>query len=103
VARDAGSRRRRLGFGRRLGPVCRDQEATAIRYDDDQVWSTVAVSSAEDLKDTVLEGVMPADDPNQLRNIVDVGSLRRFPSTRSARNGWSASWSTGSPTRASSA
>jgi hypothetical protein len=67
------------------------------------VWSTVAVSSAEDLKDTVLEGVMPADDPNQLRNIVDVGSLRRFPSTRSARNGWSASWSTGSPTRASSA
>jgi hypothetical protein len=47
------------------------------------VWSTVAVSSAEDLKDTVLEGVMPADDPNQLRNIVDVGSLRRFPSIRS--------------------
>jgi hypothetical protein len=45
------------------------------------VWSTVAVSSAEDLKDTVLEGMMPADDPNQLRNIIDVGSLRRFPST----------------------
>jgi hypothetical protein len=40
------------------------------------VWSTVAVSSAEDLKDTILEGVMPADDPNQLRNIIDVGSLR---------------------------
>jgi len=66
------------------------------------VWSTVAVSSAEDLKDTVLEGVMPADDPNQLRNIVDVGSLRRFPSTRSATTGWSGSSSTGSAIAGSS-
>jgi hypothetical protein len=67
------------------------------------MWPTIAVSSAENLKDAILEGMMSADDPNQLRNIIDSGSVRRFPSTRSARRGWSASWSTGSPTRASSA
>jgi hypothetical protein len=81
LARDAGSWPCRFGFSHHLGPVCRDQEATAVRHDDDQMWSTIAASSAENLKEAILEGMMSADDPNQLRNIIDSGSVRRFPST----------------------
>jgi hypothetical protein len=103
LARDAGNWPCRFGFSHHLGPVCRDQETTAVRHDDDQMWPTIAVSSAENLENTILEGMMSADYPNQLRSIIDLGSMRRFPSTRSARRGWSASWSIGSATRASSA
>ena len=38
-------------------------------------------STAENLKNTILEGMMPADDPNQLRDIIDLGSMRRLPSS----------------------
>ncbi len=103
LARDAGNWPCRFGFSHYLGPVCRDQETTAVRHDDDQMWPTIAVSSAENLENTILEGMMSADYPNQLRSIIDLGSMRRLPSMRSASNGWSAFCSTGLPIHASSA
>ena len=69
------------GFSHHLGPICRDQEATAIRQDDDQMRPTIAAPSAENLKNTTLEDMMPADDPDQPRDIIDLGSVRRLPST----------------------
>ena len=45
------------------------------------MWPTIAVSTAENLKNTILEDMLPADDPNQLRDIIDLGSMRRLPST----------------------
>ena len=45
------------------------------------MWPTIAVSTAENLKNTILEDMLPADDPNQLRDIIDLGSIRRLPST----------------------
>ena len=52
------------------------------------MWPTIAVSTAENLKNTILEDMLPADDPNQLRDIIDLGSIRRLPLAKSAKNGW---------------
>jgi hypothetical protein len=57
---------------------------------------TIAAPSAENLENTAFEDMMPANDPDQLRDIIDLGSVRRLPSTRSAELGWSVSSSTGS-------
>jgi metal-sulfur cluster biosynthetic enzyme len=42
---------------------------------------TIAAPSAENLKNTILEDMMPANDPDQPRDIIDLGSVRRLPST----------------------
>ena len=45
------------------------------------MWPPIAVSTAKNLKSTTLEGMMLTDNPNQLRDIIDLGSMRRLPST----------------------
>ena len=101
LARDAGNWPCRFGFSHYLGPVCRDQETTAVRHNDDQMWPTIAVSSAENLENTILEGMMSADDPNQLRSIIDLGSMRRFPSTPSTTDSYGPSSTSASRTASS--
>jgi hypothetical protein len=74
---------RRLGTGRGgNGPVGWDQETAAIRQNDNQVRPAMAPPAAEDLENTALVRMMAANDSDERRDVIDLGSVERLPSMR---------------------
>jgi hypothetical protein len=66
------------------GPVGWDQETASIRQNDDEVRSATALPAAEDLKNTALERMMAANNSDEPRDVMDLGSVEWLPSTESS-------------------
>jgi hypothetical protein len=65
-----------LGTGRGgNGPVGRDQKTAAIGQNDDQVRPAKAPPAAEDLENAALVRVMAANDSDERRDVMDLGSV----------------------------
>jgi hypothetical protein len=95
---------RHVGLGRSpVGPCRRNERSAAIRQNDENEQDAASLDGVDHTESLAFEGVAPPDNGHLRRNISVMGSVAPLPSTRSVKGGWSASSSTGSVIRASSA
>jgi hypothetical protein len=80
-----------------VGPLGRDQRATAIGQAGERKQDAVAANTANNRQRTTLKRMALADDRHRIRDIAAMGSLSPFPSTRLTTSGCCGWWHTGSP------
>jgi hypothetical protein len=81
-----------------VGPLGRDQRATAVGQAGERKEDAVAVNTANNRQRTTLKRVALADDRHRIRDIAAMGSLSPFPSTRSRMRTSSDRWPAEAPT-----
>jgi hypothetical protein len=64
-----------------VGPLGRDQRATAIGQAGQCKENSIAANTADYWEHTTLKGVALADDRHRIRDVAAMGSLSPFPST----------------------
>ena len=75
--------RRRAGCGSQVRPFCGDERLASVRQNENELQATAHARVPEHLQGLSLEGVMRAGDHHWLREVLTVGSVWWFPSTRS--------------------
>ncbi len=101
-AENAGHDDGQLLTGRQIGPLNRDERTATVGKNHQQA-RAVAMHLPHDLQGHAFEGVTLADHRYPTWKLAEMGSVSPVPSTRSAGNGWSGSWNTGSRTGGSCA
>jgi hypothetical protein len=69
-----------------VGPLRRDQRLTSVRQNENELQAAAHARVPQDLQGLSFEGMMQARDDHPLREVLTVGSLWWFPSTRFRTN-----------------
>jgi hypothetical protein len=76
-------RRRCLAWRMEVSPCGRDERATAVRQDEDEMQLIVSMGPAQHGQGSAFKWMMRASDRNGRRETFEVGSVWLFPSIRS--------------------
>jgi hypothetical protein len=68
-------------------PLRRDHGLTAVRQNQDQIQSAVAMDLAENIERSRFKWMMSANNRDPLKKVLMMGSVSPFPSITSTRHG----------------